>query len=38
MITGIENQEDLTSIIKQAIDDEHYQTKLMNNGITKVYV
>jgi hypothetical protein len=38
MITGIEIHEDLTSIIKQAIGDEHYQTKLMNNGITKVNV
>jgi hypothetical protein len=36
MITGIENHEDLTSVIKQAISGEHYQTKLMNNGITKV--
>jgi hypothetical protein len=38
MITGVENHENLTSIIKQAIGDEHYQTKLMNNGITKVHV
>jgi hypothetical protein len=38
MITGVSNQEDLTSIIKQAFADEHYQTKLMNNGITKVNV
>jgi hypothetical protein len=38
MITGVENRENLTSIIKQAIGDEHYQTKLMNNGITKVNV
>jgi RNase P subunit RPR2 len=38
MITGIENNEDLTSIIKQVIGDEHCQTKLMNNGITKVKV
>jgi hypothetical protein len=36
MITGVENHEDLISIIKQANDDEHYQTKLMNNDITKV--
>jgi hypothetical protein len=35
MITGVENRENLTSIIKQAIGDENYQTKLMNNGITK---
>jgi hypothetical protein len=33
MITGVENHEDLTSIIKHAIGDEHYQTKLMNNHI-----
>jgi hypothetical protein len=38
MITGVENHENLTTIIKQAIGDEHYQTKLMNNGITKVNV
>jgi hypothetical protein len=38
MITGVENHENLGSIIKQAIGDEHYQTKLMNNGITKVNV
>jgi hypothetical protein len=38
MITGIKNHENLTSIIKQAIGDENYQTKLMNNGITKVNV
>jgi hypothetical protein len=38
MITGFENRENLTSIIKQAIGDENYQTKLMNNGITKVSV
>jgi hypothetical protein len=38
MITGIENHEDLTSIIKQAIGDEYYQIKLMNNGIIKVNV
>jgi hypothetical protein len=38
MITGIENQEDFTSIMKQAIGDEHYQTKLMNDAISKVYV
>jgi hypothetical protein len=24
--------------MKQAIDDEHYQTKLMNKGITEVNV
>jgi hypothetical protein len=34
MITGVKNHENLTSIIKQAIGDENYQTKLMNNGIT----
>jgi hypothetical protein len=38
MITGIENHEDFTSITKHAMGDEHYQTKLMNNGITKVNV
>jgi hypothetical protein len=38
MITGVENHENLTSSIKQAIGDEHYQTKLMNSGITKVNV
>jgi hypothetical protein len=38
MITGVENRENLTSIIKQAIGDENYQTKLMNNCITKVNV
>jgi hypothetical protein len=38
MITGVENHENLTSIIKQAIGDENYQTKLMNNGITKTNV
>jgi hypothetical protein len=38
MITGFENHENLTSIIKQAIGDEHYQTKLMNNGVTNVNV
>jgi hypothetical protein len=38
MITGIENHKDLTSIIKQAIGDEHYQIKLTNNGVTKVNV
>jgi hypothetical protein len=38
MMTGVENHEDLTSIIKQAIGDERYQIKLMNNGITKVNV
>jgi hypothetical protein len=38
MITGVENHEDLTSIIEQAIGDENYQSKLMNNGITKVNV
>jgi hypothetical protein len=38
MITGIENHKDLTSIIKQAIADEHYQPKLMNYSITKVHV
>jgi hypothetical protein len=38
MITGVENHENLTSIIKLAIGDENYQTKLMNNGITKVIV
>jgi hypothetical protein len=32
------NHEDLASIIKQAIDDEHYHDKLMNNGATKVNV
>jgi hypothetical protein len=36
MITGYQNHENLSSIINQAIGDEHYQTKLMNNGITKV--
>jgi ribosome-binding factor A len=38
MITGVEIHENLTSIIKQAIGDENYQTKLMNKGITKVNV
>jgi hypothetical protein len=38
VITGVKNHEDLASIIKQAIGDEHYQNKLMNNGITKVIV
>jgi hypothetical protein len=38
MITGVENHENLTSIIKQDIGDENYQTKLMNNDITKVNV
>jgi hypothetical protein len=38
MITGVENHENLTSVIKQAIGDENYQIKLMNNGITKVNV
>jgi hypothetical protein len=38
MITGGENHENLAPIIKQAIGDENYQTKLMNNGITKVNV
>jgi hypothetical protein len=38
MITGVENHENLTSIIKQAIGDENYQTKLMNDGITKLNV
>jgi ribosome-binding factor A len=38
MITVVENQENLTSIIKQAIGDENCQTNLMNNGITKVNV
>jgi hypothetical protein len=38
MITGVEHHENLTLIIKQAIDDENYQTKLMNNDITKVNV
>jgi hypothetical protein len=38
MITGVENHANLTSIIKQAIGDKNYQTKLMNNGITKVNV
>jgi hypothetical protein len=33
MITGVENHEDLTSII----GEECYQTKLTNNGITKIY-
>jgi hypothetical protein len=28
----------LTSITKQAIGNENYQTKLINNGITKVNV
>jgi hypothetical protein len=36
MITGVESHEKFTSIIKQAIGDEHYQTNLMNYGITKV--
>jgi hypothetical protein len=35
---GIENHEDLTFIIKQAIGGEHYQTILLNNGITKINV
>jgi hypothetical protein len=38
MITGVGNHENLTLIIKQATDDEHYQTKLKNNGITRVNV
>jgi hypothetical protein len=38
MTTGVENHENLTSIIKQAIGNENYQTKLMNNGITKVNI
>jgi hypothetical protein len=38
MITGVENHEDMTSIIEQAIDDEHYQNKLMYNGITEVNI
>jgi hypothetical protein len=38
MMATFENHEDLTSIIKEAIGDEHNQTKLMNNGITKVNV
>jgi hypothetical protein len=38
MITGVDNHENLTTIIKQAIGDEYYQTKLMNNGINKVNV
>jgi ribosome-binding factor A len=38
MITGVENHENLSSIIKQAIGDENYQTNLMNNGVTKVNV
>jgi hypothetical protein len=38
MITGIENHEAMSSIINQAIGDEHYQIKLMSNGITKVNV
>jgi hypothetical protein len=36
MITGVEYHEDLTSIIYQPTGDEHYQTKFMNNGVTKV--
>jgi hypothetical protein len=36
--TSIENHEDLTSIIKNSIGGEHYQTKLMNSGISKVNV
>jgi hypothetical protein len=35
MITGVENHKDLTSIIKQSLGDEHYQTKLMNNAYRK---
>jgi hypothetical protein len=38
MIAGVDNYENLTSIIKQATGDENYQTKLKNNGITKVNV
>jgi hypothetical protein len=38
MITGVENHENLTSIIKQAIGNENYQIKLMSNGITKANV
>jgi hypothetical protein len=38
MIKGVENHEILTSSKKQAIDDEHYRIKLMNNGITKLVV
>jgi uncharacterized protein YaiL (DUF2058 family) len=38
MITGGENHENLTSNIKQAIGDENYQNKLMNNCMTKVNV
>jgi hypothetical protein len=37
MTAGVENHEDLTSIIKQAIG-EHYQTKSMENGITKINI
>jgi hypothetical protein len=35
MITGVENHENLASVIKQAISDENYQTKLINNGQPK---
>jgi hypothetical protein len=38
MITGVENHENLTSIIKQAVVDENHQIKLINNGITKANV
>jgi hypothetical protein len=38
MITGVENHENLISIIKQAIADENYQTKLMNIGKTKMNI
>jgi hypothetical protein len=31
MITGVENYENLTSIIKHAIGDENYQTKLIKD-------
>jgi hypothetical protein len=33
MITGGENHQNLTSITKQAIGDEHYQTKLRNDYV-----
>lgn len=36
MIKDINNQESLTLLMKQIVGENHFRTKLMNNGINKI--
>lgn len=38
MVTGVKNLNDLTDLFKKLIGEEHFQTKLMNNGVNKINV